>query len=110
MIGAIVAMRFVGKKSWWESFVFWAVYLAVVGILTFMLMGIFPYLGMILGIGVFVALAHFWMKFPLNEAIWLLVTAFIIDIVITFILAGAVIAAIGAQWATTLMPTAQLVI
>ena len=110
MIGAIVAMRFVGKKTWWESIVFWIVYIAIVGVLTAMLMGIFPYLGLIVGIGVFLGLANFWYKIPLNQAVWLMIVAFVIDIVVAFILASAVVAMIGTGWTTVLMPAAQLVV
>ena len=110
MIGAIVAMRYVGKKTWWESLVFWIVYIAIVGVLTAMLMGIFPYLGLIVGIGVFIGLAHLWYKIPLNLAVWLMIVAFVIDIVVAVLLAGAVVAMIGTGWTTVLMPTAQLVV
>jgi len=108
MIGAILSMRFIGKESWWRSIVFWAVYIVIISIIT----GMLTYAGMpifavLIAIAVFAALAHFWYKKPLNQIIMLIVVAFVIDVIIAAILAAGIIAMIGTEWATTLMPTAQ---
>jgi len=85
MIGAIISMKFLGKKKWIQAIIFWAVILIIgfaIGSGAVQL-GIFATL---LGIGIFILLAHYWYHLPwlLSIAVWFV--AFIIDMIIVYIL------------------------
>jgi len=118
MIGTLLSMKFIGKKSWKDSAIFWAVIFVIGIILSFIVSGVLiasligsiptngaePDMSAMTGlvVGAFVLiillalvraviiilLAKFWYKFPWIEAIKIWAVAFVIDIIISYILSG----------------------
>ena len=81
MIGALLSVKYAGKKSWSQSLVFWIVYLIAATIATYLI----P-LGIIVAAAVFLLLAHYWYKFTPFDSLKLFAIAFIIDVILVFIL------------------------
>jgi len=75
-------MRFLGKQSWTRSLIFWAVVLVLGFGIGMLLLGIF---GSLLSIIVFLVLAHYWYKLPWLKAVVVWAVAFVIDMVIMYI-------------------------
>jgi hypothetical protein len=92
MIGAILSMKYVGKKPWIASIIFWVGYIiaAVAGAI-FTTANI-PVLSLIISVGVFLALAHYWYKFSWEMSFKLFVVAFIIDLILVAIIAAILLA------------------
>ena len=82
MIGSLLAMKFIGRKSWLISLYFWACVLFA-GIIIGMIV---PLFGIILAIAAFLLIAHYWFKLPWIQAITVWVVAIIIDIIIIFMI------------------------
>ena len=81
MIGALLSIKYLGKKSWSQSLIFWIVYLVATIIATSIIS-----LGIIISAAVFILLAHYWYKFTPFDSLKLFAIAFIIDIILLFIL------------------------
>ena len=107
MIGAIISVHYVGKKPWLQAILFWFIYFILMMAISFSLLGILliPFIGILLSVLVFCALAHYWLKFPWIMALKLFAVAFVIDILIAFILAFALV---GFSF-TNLMPGLETV-
>ena len=109
MIGTIVSMRYIGQRNWWESIVFWAVYLFVSTILVSLVaMADIQYLGFIVATAVFFVLAIKWYMIPWRQIITLWLVAIAIDFIIGLALADVLIPVIGNDWAQGLMPVLSL--
>ena len=113
MIGTLLSVKFIGKRSWMQSIIFWAVAL-VAGIIatsavTFIL-PTFALAGTVVGIAIVLILLHYWYNFPWNKAIVIWVVAFVIDIIIAAILIGALFAYLGPDWLTPYIPVVQFLV
>ena len=84
-------MKFVGKKTWVLSILFWFVYFIIMMAVTYMIsMAIaIPFIGLALSIVIFCALAHYWFKFPWIMALKLFAVAFVIDFLIIMMIVVA---------------------
>ena len=105
MIGAIISMKFIGRKPWLISILFWFVYLILMSAIVFGTTGLLPipFLSLALSILVFCALAHYWLKFPWIMALKLFAVAFLIDLLIMAI----IIFAFAGWMVGYLMPSLQ---
>jgi len=77
-------MRLIGGKPWMQALVFWVVIL----IIGFALSTQY-YLGILItlaSIGIFIALAHFWYKLSWIKSIIVWFAAFVIDIIIVYVI------------------------
>ena len=86
MIGSLLSMKLIGHKTWVQSFIFWAVLLAI-GVVVLSAISValqVAYLSIILSAGVFLLLAHYWYKLPWRTAIIVYVVGLFIDIIIIF--------------------------
>ena len=96
MIGAIISLRYVGKKPWIASIIFWVGYIiaaAVAGAIV--AFANIPVLSLVISVGVFLALAHYWYKFSWEMSFKLFVVAFIIDLILMAVIIAVIITAIG---------------
>ena len=88
MIGALLAARFVAKKPWGVSAIFWAI-LLILGLVFGTVMGTNLIVLFILGLVIFLGVAWFYLKVP---PIWLGVRmdifSYIVNIVISWLLSG----------------------
>lgn len=90
MFGALLAARFIGKKPWGVSAIFWAILLAIG--LGLGALGIAQYfiVSLIIGFIIFLAVAWFYLKIhPLPLGIIMYIVSWVINIAIGFIL-GAI--------------------
>jgi len=90
MIGTLISMKYIGKKSWSQSLVFWLVYIVATAILSSIVN-----LGIILGAVVFILLAKYWYKMDWFLGIKTFAVAFVIDIIIAVVLVGILLVAFG---------------
>ena len=88
MIGALLAARFVAKKPWGVSAIFWAI-LLILGLVFGTVMGTNLIVLFILGLVIFLGVAWFYLKVP---PIWLgvgmYIFSYIVNIVISWLLSG----------------------
>lgn len=93
MIGAIISMRYIGKKTWMKSIMFWLVYLVVMVILS-VAVPFLMVLGILIGAIVFIALAHYWKEYALSfwNALKVYAVALVIDLVIMAVVFSALLA------------------
>ena len=91
MIGTILSMKFIGKKTWLQALLFWIVYIVAAAVIS----SIIP-MGIVIAAVVFILLAHFWPMYGLNwwEALKVFAVAVVIDIIIVAII-FAILLAIG---------------
>lgn len=78
-------MRFVGKKGWIPSLIFWAV-VFIAGMITGNLLYFIGIFVTLLNIGIFLCLAHYWYKLPWIMSVVVWAVAFVIDLIIVYIL------------------------
>ena len=90
MIGAILSMKYIGKKSWIQSVIFWVGYIIIAMIANTMLSSSGMYIGLLVSVAAFVLLAHYWYKFNWEMSFKLFVVAFIIDIIIVMIIVALI--------------------
>lgn len=84
MIGSLISMKFAGGKTWMQALVFWVVILVIGFALSTQY-----YLGILItlaSIGIFIALAHYWYKLSWVKSIIVWFVAFVIDIVIVYLI------------------------
>jgi len=88
MIGALLAARFVAKKPWGISAIFWAI-LLVIGLVVGTVMGGNLILSFILGLIIFLGVAWFYLKVaPIWLGLMMYIFSFIVNIIISWLLAG----------------------
>ena len=86
MIGSLLSMKLIGKKTWKESFVFWVLVLSIGLLMSFAMASIhIQYLLTGLGFLVFILLAHFPFQVPWIRSIAAWAIALVIDWVIFFV-------------------------
>ena len=110
MIGTILSLHYVGKKKWIPSIIFWVGYLIITAVISGLLYTVLPtasFLGIVIGFGAFMILAHYWYKYDWRMSFKLFVVAFIIDFVIAIIIVAILAIAIADFW-VTLFPQASL--
>ena len=111
MIGALLSLKWFGKKSWVQSLIFWVAYLIVLAIVSSLLyMYVSPtgsILGLVVGFAVFMALAHYWYKYQWVASFKLFAFAFVIDMVIAVILFG-ILAIVVPDWWSSVFPLSAL--
>lgn len=98
MIGAILSMKYVGKKAWIPSIIFWLVYFIAMAIVGAVLTAIVPTWTMIsiaISAAVFIALAHYWYKIALFESLKIFAVAVVLDLIIMLVIVAALVAYIG---------------
>lgn len=109
MIGTILSMKFVGEKTWWQSLVFWIVYLFVSTIVVSVIAMVdVQYLGFVVATVIFFALAIVWYTIPWRQVITVWLVAVVFDLIISLVLADYIIPVIGNDWAQGLMPILSL--
>lgn len=84
MIGAFLSMKFIGGKTWLQALLFWIVILVIGFALSTQ-----HYLGILItlaSIGIFILLAHYWYSLSWVKSIVVWFVAFIIDIVIVYLI------------------------
>ncbi len=74
-------MKYIAKKTWMQSFVFWLVYMVIMAIVGSVGVG-----GLLVGAVAFVALAFYWYKIDWMLGLKTFAIAFVIDIIIVIIL------------------------
>lgn len=88
MIGSLLAARFIGKKSWGISAIFWAI-LLVIGLVVNAILGAPVWVSVILGLAIFLGVTFYYLHIhPVWTGIIMYVASFIINIIIGYILAG----------------------
>ena len=88
MIGSLLAARFVAKKPWGISALFWAI-LLVVGMVVNAFLGPGIVVSVILGLVIFLAVAFYYLKVhPVWTGLIMYVVSFIINYIIAWLLAG----------------------
>lgn len=110
MIGALLSMKFVGKKSWKDSAIFWIVYIVVGAVIANILYTAIPQLATVslaISAAIFIGLAHKWYHIDLWSSVKLFAVAFVIDIVIAFILIAILFATLQ-PIIESMMPGSQL--
>lgn len=85
MIGALLSARFIAKKPWTISALFWAI-IFVLGIVAGTLIGAHTLLLIVIGFAIFVGVAMYYLKTPLLLSIGMYIAAFIFDLIIGIIL------------------------
>lgn len=98
MIGTILSMHYVGKKNWTMSVVFWVVYLISMAIVSAILTAVAPtwkIVSIVVSAAVFILLAHKWYKFDYMNSIKLFAIAFVIDIIIVYVIFAAIVGFYG---------------
>jgi len=91
MIGSIIALKFIGKKTWVESLFFWLVYLGANALLGGIIINNYPSSSiflLLLSAVIFVSLAHHWFRFGWETAFKMFIVAIMIDLAISFVLIG----------------------
>ena len=118
MFGSLISMKWIGKKSWKDAGIFWIVYLVSViivgGILSGFLvpnmptitddmtqdeiieamkpyqteMAIYGSISIVITVGIFLALAHYWYKFNWFDSLKIFAVGYVLDIVIAVVLFG----------------------
>jgi len=91
MIGALLAARFIGRKPWILSIIFWVVlmclgYLSSLFLMSAMSILIAPFVIIILNAILFLALAVYYLRVPLLIAIVMYFASFFINLIVTFFL------------------------
>jgi small basic protein len=96
MIGNLISMHFLGKKSWKLSFIFWAVTF-VIGIFLSYAIAIvsIPYLSMAIGALIVLVAAHYWYNLNWVLSIEVFAVGFVVNIIIMMILIAVLGASIG---------------
>jgi hypothetical protein len=88
MIGALLAMKFIGNKKWIPALIFWAV-IMVIGYLGMPLVGtLIPiaFVTLILSAMAFILIAHYWYQLPWMLSFITYIVAFAIDLAIMFVI------------------------
>jgi len=101
MFGTILSLHYIGRKRWIPSIIFWVAYLIVTAVVSGALYTIAPtvsVMGLLIGFAVFMALAHYWYKFPWEISLKLFVIAFIIDFIIAIILVAVLVVTLPEFW------------
>jgi len=102
-------MKYIGMKNWWQSIVFWAVYLFVSTIVVSLVAMVnIQYLGFVVATAIFFILAVKWYLIPWRQVITVWLVAIVIDLVISLALADYIVPIIGSDWAQGLMPVLSL--
>jgi len=107
MIGSLLSIWLVGKRPFLQALIFWFIYLFVMFIISFLLTTSGTILGMfslLISIGIFVALAHYWYKFPWLISLKLWVIAFAIDLLISFIIIVLILSFVSIPFVDNLFP------
>lgn len=89
MIGALLAARFIAKKPWTISALFWAI-VFVLGIVAGTVIGAHLVVLLLVGFAIFLGVAWFYLKVhPVWLGIGMYIGAFIFDLIISYAL-GAI--------------------
>ena len=87
MIGSLLAARFIGKKPWGMSAIFFAIIL-VIGLVLSVFLGSYFIVNLIIGAIVFLGVAFYYLKIrPLPLGIVMYIATIIINLAISWILA-----------------------
>jgi hypothetical protein len=94
MFGTAISIHFLGKKRWMPSIIFWVVYLVTMAIVSAILTAVAPQwvmVSIVVSAAIFILLAHKWYKFSWINSVKLFAVAFVIDIVLMYIIMSIVV-------------------
>ena len=80
MIGSLLAARFVAKKPWLQSIIFWAI-LFFIGLIVVFAFNAGFIVSLVIGLAIFLGVAWYYLKV---HPIWLGLTMYIVSLVINY--------------------------
>lgn len=80
MIGSLLAARFVAKKPWLQSIIFWAI-LFFIGLIVVFALNTGFILSLIIGLAIFLGVAYYYLKV---HPIWLGLIMYVVSLAINY--------------------------